>query len=96
MIGDIQAATIVPKRRGRPRFADEPTITTTMRVTLKDWEWVKRHPGLQFSALLRSKIHQLQLDEATPPTPRTEFVKAARKLGWDDQRIADALKEPGE
>lgn len=93
MLGDIQLA--VPKRRGRPRFTDEPTTTTTVRVSLKDWEWVKKHPGLQFSAVLRSKIHQLQTEEATPPNPRTDFVKAARRLGWDDQRIKEALQDGG-
>lgn len=91
MIGDVKLR--VPRRRGRPRFADEPTATTTVRVTVADWNWVKSHPGLEFSALLRAKIHQLKIEETNPPVPRTEFVKAARKLGWNDQRIADALRD---
>jgi len=91
MLGDIQLS--IPKRRGRPRFANEPTITTTIRVTLKDWEWVKKHPGLQFSALLRSKIHQLENDEENPPNPKSTFVIAARRAGLEDSRVAEILKE---
>lgn len=80
-----------PKRRGRPKKFDEPTITTTVRVTLKDHSWVL-HNGLEFSAILRAKIHQLQQQQAEgPPDPKVHFVRIARTLGFTDAQIGNML-----
>jgi len=79
-----------PRRRGRPTQFDEPRVTTTMRVSMKDWSWVKARPGLQFSALLRAKIHELQLDDQAGPIAR--FIRESRKVGLTDADIAPLLK----
>jgi hypothetical protein len=78
---------------GRPRVSDEEQVTTTVRVTLTEYRFCReRH--LQFTALLRSKIHQLQLEEqANPQDPRSLFVRAARSIGLDDAEIGVILRE---
>ena len=60
-------------------------MTTSVRIPVADWEWVKKHPRMEFSALMAAKIHELQLDESSTPTIR--FVREARKFGLTDTQI---------
>jgi len=67
-------------------------ILTSVRVTAKEWEWVKSHPGLEFSAILRSRIHQLMRDEQYKTAdPKALLVQEWRKMGLKDEEIAVKL-----
>ncbi len=78
---------------GRPRISSEPLVTTTVRVTLSEYQYCRdRH--LQFTALLRSRIHTLQVEEqSNPQDVRSQFVRAARLIGIGDQMIGQLLRE---
>ena len=86
----------IPLRRpkpGRQSKHGEPMILTSVRVTAKEWEWVKSHPGLEFSAILRSRIHQLMRDEEYKTAdPQALKVQEWRKMGLNDAEIAEHLR----
>lgn len=67
-----------------------PTRVSSFRLREDDWQWVKAHPRMEFSALLAAKIHEMQLDETTGPLPR--FIREARKLGLTDEQLQPLLQ----
>lgn len=40
-----------------------PVVTTTVRVPVDLWNWVKAHRGAEFSALLRRAIREAQAED---------------------------------
>jgi len=76
-------------RPGRKPTWSGPVRITSVRVPEDDWQWVKQQPGMEFSALLVSKIHELQSDKENGPLAR--FVREARKAGFSDAQIQPLL-----
>lgn len=50
--------------RGRPKKFDGPAVTTTVRVPIAEWKWVKEHRA-EFSSILRRAIRTLMKEEET-------------------------------
>lgn len=64
-------------------------VTTTVRISTGDYQWVREH-RLVMSAILRSKIHELQIEGTGSTIAR--FVRIAREFGMTDIEIAPILE----
>jgi hypothetical protein len=47
-----------------PRRTDRPRTRVTLALDVEDYEWVKKQPGLEFSAILARGIHHLRAEQA--------------------------------
>ena len=77
-------------KRGRPVKWDGPTTVTSCRIPSDLWQFVKRHKGMEFSALLAAKILETRQQEGM--TLEARLVLYLRKYGLNDLQIAEVMR----
>lgn len=78
--------------RGRPKSVEGPVVTTTVRIPIAEWRWVKDH-GAEFSSLLRkqirSEIREVEQREAMAYLATKRDLEANTPIGKFKQWIGD-------
>jgi len=81
-------------RRGRPSKGLGPVVTTTVRVPVDEWKWVKES-GAEFSAILRKGIRR-EMDLEEERAALLEFrARRDREVGTPLGKLKDWIVEQG-